>query len=142
MESVRTLCCLLCNGKITLVQDEDRFALHMKSLHDVFFNLEFLRAASHMDEEEKDAVIDVMKVKLSDESKSDTRSQYEDSEAVFNEEDLNISDIVKMKKVTVDIPIYKLQNSLSEISSAPKPQTSQKSGRTKIFVCNYYCHIR
>ena len=70
MEGVKTVCCLLCNGVITLVQEEDRFALHMNSLHDVFFNLEFLLAASHMDQVEKDAVIGVMKTKLDEESQS------------------------------------------------------------------------
>ena len=138
MEGARTVCCLLCNGVITLVQDEDRFALHMNSLHDVFFNLEFLRAASNMDEGEKDAVIDVMKTKLDEESKSsENKSQQENSQVVFNDEDLKLSDIVQIKKVTVDIPIYKLQGSLAEIQSAPRAVTTEKSVRTKIFICNY-----
>ena len=136
MEGVKTVCCLLCNGLITLVQDEDRFALHMKSLHDVFFNLEFLRAASLMDEVEKDAVIDVMKTKMDGESLlSETSCQEENSDVVFNDGDLNLSNIVQIKKVTVDIPIYKLQGSLSEIP--PNAQTTQTNVKTKIFICNY-----
>ena len=46
--------CLLYQGMITLIKDEeDRFLIHMKTQHDAYFNLEFLRAGSRMDENEK-----------------------------------------------------------------------------------------
>ena len=99
--------CLLCNGLITLVEEEDRFALHMKSLHDVFYNLEFLLAACHMDEDEKDAVIGVMKVKtgkIQDSSELKTESTEEDNTVtLFNEENNLIMKDIKIKKVTVDV---------------------------------------
>ena len=137
---MKTVCCLLCNGLITLVQDEDRFSLHMNSLHDVFFNLEFLRAVSYMDDEEKNAVIGVMKIKLDEESElSNSKIQQENPKDVFNEEDLKLSDIVQIRKVTVDIPIHRIHGTLSEIPLPTPAPTTEKSVRTKIFICNY-CH--
>ena len=60
------LLCLLCKGMVSLNLDEDeedRFQVHMKSQHDAYFNLEFLKAACKMDKDEMTAVIDVMKAK-------------------------------------------------------------------------------
>ena len=60
------LTCLLCKGLVSLnlIEDEeDRFMVHMKSQHDAYFNLEFLKAACKMDKDEMTAVIDVMKAK-------------------------------------------------------------------------------
>ena len=60
------LTCLLCKGLVSLnliEGEEDRFLVHMKSQHDAYFNLEFLKAACKMDKDEMTAVIDVMKAK-------------------------------------------------------------------------------
>ena len=65
-EKTDQLMCLLCKGLVSLnlVEDEeDRFMVHMKSQHDAYFNLEFLKAACKMDKDEMSAVIDVMRVK-------------------------------------------------------------------------------
>ena len=132
--------CILCNGLITMVEEEDRFALHMKSLHGVFFNLEFLLAACHMDEDEKDAVIGVMKTKI-DEGNDSTKlcadnDDTEDSRTAFNY-DLKIDDF-KIKKVTVDLPIYKIAGTPVRGSAtlSPPPKSDQKYTRTKIFICH------
>ena len=61
-EKTDQLMCLLCKGLVSLnlVEDEeDRFMVHMKSQHDAYFNLEFLKAACKMDKDEMSAVIDV-----------------------------------------------------------------------------------
>ena len=78
---VDKLLCLLCRGMISLFVDkeEDRFLEHMKSQHDTYFNIEFLRAACKMDDDEKTAVIDVMKTKTvqydNDEDENDVDSE-------------------------------------------------------------------
>ena len=65
-EKIDQLVCLLCKGLVSLnlVEDEeDRFLVHMKSQHDAYFNLEFLKAACRMDRDEMTAVMDVMRLK-------------------------------------------------------------------------------
>ena len=129
--------CLLCNGLITLVEEEDRFALHMRSLHDVFFNLEFLRAACHMDGEEKEAVIGVMNKKVEQAESSNNLliedTEPEESKEVINDEKVKAEECrYKMRKVTVDIPIYRPP----AVPSPSASDTAQKYVRTKIFICS------
>ena len=58
----RTVRCLLCLGLVQLRNDDEqrlsmeKFKAHMENEHRAYFDLEFILAASFMDEEEKEAV--------------------------------------------------------------------------------------
>ena len=58
----RTVRCLLCLGLVQLRNDGEqrigveKFKAHMENEHGAYFDLEFILAASFMDEEEKEAV--------------------------------------------------------------------------------------
>ena len=103
--------CLLCQGMITLIKDEeDRFLIHMKTQHDAYFNLEFLRAGCRMDENEKIAVIDVMKNK-SKETTCETEDIDEDIvELEETSEGVTPDKEYKMKQVQVRLPTLKLKS--------------------------------
>ena len=138
------LSCLLCQGIITIYHnDEDRFLIHMKAQHDAYFNIEFIRAASLMNDEEKDAVIDVMKNKVYDidyVTQSDSIVELEEME----EDIQNISEDIhsKVKNVNVKLPVLKLNGIQpdKETSQAsvqtPIPSTPKSLKKKKIFICN------
>ena len=111
-ESKRSkLQCLLCQGMITLIKDdEDRFLIHMKTQHDAYFNLEFLRAACRMDEDEKTAVIDVMKNK-GEEAIEDIEELEEDIvELEEISEHIETNKEYKIREVQVRLPTLKLKS--------------------------------
>merc|ERR1712189_113613 len=61
-----TVCCLLCRGMVAFRNgDPTRFNNHMEYEHQAYFDIEFLLAACMMNEEEREAVRNVMSDKTS-----------------------------------------------------------------------------
>ena len=105
---------------------------------ELVFNLEFLLAACHMDGEEKEAVIGVMKKKVEQVENSNKLlaedTEHEESRTVFNDEKVAIDEF-KIRKVTVDIPIYRPPS--LPVRAPPSPDPAQQYVRTKIFICSH-----
>jgi len=115
----------------------------MKAQHDAYFNIEFIRAASLMNDEEKDAVIDVMKNKvidIVDVTQSDSIVELEEMEEDIH----NISEDIhsKVKNVNVKLPVLKLdeiqpaKETSRESVQTPVPSTPKTMKKKKIFICN------
>ena len=124
MKERERISCLLCQGLVSIFDDdEDRFLTHMKTQHDAYFNLDFLRAACYMNQEEKDAVIDVIKNKK-------INNDFEDNvnESVELEETVKLDEVTKDKdsEDCFKTPVKDLANE--------SPVVSKK--RLKIFICN------
>ena len=127
---VDKLLCLLCRGMISLFVDkeEDRFLEHMKSQHDTYFNIEFLRAACKMDDDEKTAVIDVMKTKT---------VQYDNDEDE-NDVDSEVSGAKDESRDRVP-PSTNLKKDEESPSTPSEKKDQSKNGKTvkqKIFICS------
>ena len=70
-----TVCCMLCRGMVAYRGgDTTRFTNHMNYEHGAYFDHEFLLAACLMNEEERDAVRNVMSAKTSSQETSSSSS--------------------------------------------------------------------